>query len=224
MRLPTSSLPGLTPQVGLARLAALNNAELGQARVPVQSILLRKKMDARVTSAFTRVFDALLPAHDGSAIVFRRREFISLLGAAAAGWPLAARAQHAVPVVGFLNSASPDAFAPYVGGFLQGLRDAGYIDGQNVNVEYRWAYGQYDRLPQLAAELLAQQVAVIVASGGEPSVMAAKAATSRTPIVFHRRRPGQARAGCESQPPRRQYHRRVAVDLIVGGEAGRTTR
>ncbi|TMJ92497.1 MAG: ABC transporter substrate-binding protein [Alphaproteobacteria bacterium] len=104
--------------------------------------------------------------------------------AAAAGWPLAARAQHAVPVVGFLNSASPDAFAPYVGGFLQGLRDAGYIDGQNVNVEYRWAYGQYDRLPQLAAELLAQQVAVIVASGGEPSVMAAKAATSRTPIVF----------------------------------------
>src|SRR5438876_1321413 len=84
MRLPTSSLPGLTPQVGLARLAALNNAELGQARVPVQSILLRKKMDARVTSAFTRVFDALLPAHDGSAIVFRRREFISLLGAAAA--------------------------------------------------------------------------------------------------------------------------------------------
>ena len=184
MRLPTSSLPGLTPQVGLARLAALNNAELGQARVPVQFILLRKKMDARVTSAFTRVFDALLPAHDGSAIVFRRREFISLLGAAAAGWPLAARAQHAVPVVGFLNSASPDAFAPYVGGFLQGLRDAGYIDGQNVNVEYRWAYGQYDRLPQLAPELLAQQVAVIVASGGEPSVMAAKAATSRTPIVF----------------------------------------
>ena len=152
-RLPTSSLPGLTRQ----------------------SILLRKKMDARVK-----------PAHDGSttsAPNLGRRAFIAAL-AAAAGWPLAARAQHAVPVVGFLNSASPDAFAPYVGGFLQGLRDAGYIDGQNVNVEYRWAYGQYDRLPQLAAELLAQQVAVIVASGGEPSVMAAKAATSRTPIVF----------------------------------------
>jgi len=89
-----------------------------------------------------------------------------------------------MPVIGFLNSASPDAFAPYVGGFLQGLRDAGYVDGQNVKVEYRWAYGQYDRLPQLAAELVQQQVAVIVASGGEPSVMAAKAATSRTPIVF----------------------------------------
>jgi putative tryptophan/tyrosine transport system substrate-binding protein len=115
----------------------------------------------------------------------RRREFIALLGGAAAAWPLAARAQQsAMPVVGFLNSAAPDAFAPYVAGFLQGLRETGYIDAQNVKVEYRWAYGQYDRLPQLAAELVGQQVAVIVASGGEPSVMAAKAATSRTPIVF----------------------------------------
>src|SRR5262245_63375055 len=113
----------------------------------------------------------------------RRRAFILALGGAAT-WPLAAPGQQAVPVVGFLNSASPEAFAPYVGGFLKGLRGEGYIDGQNVKVEYRWAYGQYDRLPQLAAELVGQQVAVIVASGGEPSVMAAKAATSRTPIVF----------------------------------------
>src|SRR5690242_5144651 len=114
----------------------------------------------------------------------RRREFISLIGGAAA-WPFAVRAQQAAtPVIGFLNSASPDAFAPYVAGFLQGLRDAGYIDGQNVKVEYRWGYGQYDRLPQLAAELAGQQVAVIVASGGEPSVMAAKAATNSVPIVF----------------------------------------
>ena len=114
----------------------------------------------------------------------RRREFIAVLGGAAA-WPLTARSQQpALPTIGFLNSASPDAFAPYVAGFLQGLRDAGYIDGQNVKVEYRWGYGQYDRLSQLAAELVGQQVAVIVASGGEPSVMAAKAATNRTPIVF----------------------------------------
>jgi putative tryptophan/tyrosine transport system substrate-binding protein len=114
----------------------------------------------------------------------RRREFIRLLGGAAAVWPFDGRAQQAIPVVGFLNSASPDAFAPYVAGFLQGLRDGGYIDGQNVKIRYRWANGQYDRLPQLAAELVDHQVAVLVASGGEPSVMAAKAATNRTPIVF----------------------------------------
>src|SRR5262249_24690267 len=140
----------------------------------------------------------------------RRREFITLLGGVAAAWPLGSPGQQAVPLVGFLNSASPDAFAPYVDGFLQGLRDGGYIDGQNVKVEYRWAYGQYDRLPQLAAELVGQQVAVIVASGGEPSVMAAKAATSRTPIVFgiggH---PVQLRPGARSQPAARHIPRGV---------------
>ena len=113
-----------------------------------------------------------------------RRDFLTLIGGAAT-WPVVARGQQAaMPVIGFLNSASPDAFAPYVAGFLQGLREGGYTDGQNVKIEYRWGYGQYDRLPQLAAELVGQQVAVLIASGGEPSVMAAKAATSRIPIVF----------------------------------------
>jgi putative tryptophan/tyrosine transport system substrate-binding protein len=143
----------------------------------------------------------------------RRREFLSLLGGAAA-WPFAVRAQQpGLPVIGFLNSASPDAFAPYVAGFLQGLRDAGYIDGQNVKVEYRWGYGQYDRLPQLAAELVGQQVAVIVASGGEPSVMAAKAATNRTPIVF----------GIGGDPVKLGLVA-IAVDLVIGGKTARATR
>ncbi|MGB2598175.1 MAG: ABC transporter substrate binding protein, partial [Pseudolabrys sp.] len=94
----------------------------------------------------------------------RRREFFNLLGGAAA-WPLAARAQQkAIPVVGFINSASPKPYAPNVEGFLQGLKDAGYIEGRNVSIEYRWAEGQYDRLPAMAAELVRRDVTVIVAN------------------------------------------------------------
>ena len=115
----------------------------------------------------------------------RRREFFGVLGGAAA-WPLAARAQQpAMPVIGFLHSGSPNPYTKMVAAFRQGLRDTGYVEGQNVAIEFRWAEGRNDRLPALAAELVRGPVAALAAVGGNVTALAAKAATSSIPIVFN---------------------------------------
>ena len=113
----------------------------------------------------------------------KRREFIAALGGATA-MPLAARAQQAMPVIGFLDSRTPEAMGNRLVGFRQGLKEAGFVEGENVSVLFRWAENQHDRLPALAAELVHRGVAAIATTGGPPAAFAAKAATTTIPIVF----------------------------------------
>jgi putative tryptophan/tyrosine transport system substrate-binding protein len=114
----------------------------------------------------------------------RRREFITLLGGTV-GWPLAVSAQQgAMPVIGYLSARSPDDTAHLVAAFRQGLGEGGFVEGRNVTIEYRWALGQYDRLPAMAAELVSRPVTVLVSTGGEPATLVAKSATAIVPIVF----------------------------------------
>src|SRR3954454_17645233 len=112
----------------------------------------------------------------------KRREFLTLVGGATVVGPRGAWAQQAMPVIGFLNSASADGYASMASAFSQGLKEVGYIEGKNVNIEYRWANNQYDRLPALAADLFSRRVDVIFANS--PTIATAKAATSTVPIVF----------------------------------------
>ena len=114
-----------------------------------------------------------------------RREFITLLGGAASAWPLAARAQQpATSTIGFVSSRAPGESAGVVAAFRQGLGEAGFVEGQNLAIAFRWAEGRYDRLPALVAELVGLRVAVLFAAGGPPSALAAKEATSTIPVVF----------------------------------------
>jgi putative ABC transport system substrate-binding protein len=145
-----------------------------------------------------------------------RREFITFLGGAAS-WPFAARAQQPMLVIGFLSTRARDESAHLVEAFRRGLAENGYTESRNVAIEYRWAFGQYDRLPGWAAELARRPVTLFV-TGGDPAAQAAKAATSTIPIIFGRRS-RQTRTRRELQPAGRKCHRDKYFDQHAGTQA-----
>src|SRR5262245_3242506 len=139
---------------------------------------------------------------------WKRREFTTLLGGAAAAWPFVARAQQPTLVVGFLHPGSPEAYLNLMAVFRKALSETGYVDGQNVTIEYRWAHNDYRQLPELAADLVRRRVAVIVTPIGTASAVAAKAATTTISVIFSSGTdPVKARLVTFSQPARRQCHR-----------------
>ena len=141
----------------------------------------------------------------------RRRELMLLLGGAMMSARALRAQQKAMPVIGFLSGSSPGLFAPLVAAVRQGLSETGYVEGQNVAIEYRWAEGHYDRLPALAADLIARNVDLIVATGGAASARAAKTATLTIPIVFTTGSdPVESGLSRQSCPPGWQHHRRIA--------------
>ena len=137
----------------------------------------------------------------------KRREFIGFGVSTAALWPLLARAQAKLPLIGFLNSSSPDLDGERMRAFRLGLAEAGYVDGRNVTIEYRWADGRNDLLPAMAADMVARGVSILV-TGGTPATLAAKAATAAIPTVFILSSdPVKSRAGRQPEPAGRQHHR-----------------